>query len=364
MILYVVRYFPTLTETFVHDEIARLRAGGLEIALAAFDPRGDPHPAAPPAPLHARPHRWGWLRALPALVVEWLRAPGLVPRRVLWLTTLVRRARQVHVHFAGEAAAWTRDACRRAGVPYSVTVHATDLFRPDPRLAEVLRDATAVVTVSEHNRRWLRERFGVEATVVRCGVDVDAFHRGAPADPPVVLAVARDVPKKGLDTLAEAARRLDRRAVVRLVSDRPPEPGVDVVGLLPRVEVRAQLAAATVFALPCRRAPDGDQDGLPVALVEAMAAGLPVVTTAVSGIPELVDAQVGWVVPPDDVAALVAALRAALDDPEEAARRGRAGRERVVARGFGGAAAADAMRGVLAGVVDAPPAGYGGGAPG
>lgn len=361
MILYVLRYFPTLTETFVHDEIRRLAAAGVDVELAAMDPRGDPHAAAPPAPLHVRPHRWSWLRALPALAVEWLRRPARVSRRVLWLTTIVRRARQVHVHFAGEAAVWAHDACARAGVPYTLTVHAVDLFKPHPRLGEILRDAAAIVTISEHNRRWLRETWGVEATIVRYGVDPGQLARGPAADPPVVLAVGRNVPKKGLDTLAEAARRLDRRAVVRFVSDAPPEPGVDVVGLLPREGVRAQLAAASVFALPCRRAPDGDMDGIPVAMIEAMAAGLPVVTTPVSGIPELVDEDVGWLVPPDDVDALVTALRAALDDPEEALRRGRAARERVTARGYTAEAATAAMRRTLETV---RASGYGGGASG
>ncbi|MDP2307849.1 MAG: glycosyltransferase, partial [Pseudomonadota bacterium] len=150
----------------------------------------------------------------------------------------------------------------------------------------------------------------------------------------VVLAVGRWVPKKGLDTLAAAAILLGERARVRMISDAPALPGVDVRGLRPRAEVAAELATATIFALPCRRAPDGDQDGIPVALLEAMAAGLPVVTTAVSGIPEIVDKAVGWIVPPDNPVALAAALREALDDPAEAARRGAAGRARLGERGF------------------------------
>ncbi|MDP2309503.1 MAG: glycosyltransferase, partial [Pseudomonadota bacterium] len=199
MILYVLRYWPTLTETFVHDEIAAI-GRHVPVAIAAFDPRGDPFAAPAPAPVHAQPHRWGWLGTLPALFREWLRAPAIVSPRVLWLTTIVRRARRVHVHFAGEAAVWARVACLRAGVPYGVTVHAVDLWKPHPELAAVLRDAALVVTISEHNRRALRERYGVEAELVRCGVHLGAV-RGVPSSPPVVLAVGRWVPKKGLDTL-------------------------------------------------------------------------------------------------------------------------------------------------------------------
>jgi glycosyltransferase involved in cell wall biosynthesis len=210
-----------------------------------------------------------------------------------------------------------------------VTVHAVDLHKPREGLADVLRDASLVVTVSEYNRCLIRERYGVEATVVRCGVDPMAFPPAKPEDPPVLLSVGRWVPKKGLDTLAAAALRLDRRAVVRIYSDAPALPGVEARGLRSRTEVAAAYGSATAFVLPCRRAPDGDLDGIPVALMEAMAAGLPVVTTAVSGIPELVDDAVGWLVPPDDPEALAATLRAVLDDPAEAARRGRNGRERV-----------------------------------
>jgi len=330
-VLYVLRYFPTLTETFVHDEV-RAVARAVPVAIAALDPRGDPHVEPAPAPVLRRPHRWGWLRALPALALELLRG-GPAPPRVLWLATIARRYGRIHVHFAGEAAAWSRAAALRAGVPYGVTVHAVDLFKPRADLGAILRDAAIVVTISEHNRRLLAERHGVEAVVVRCGVELPVPKPVPAGGAPVVLTVARWVPKKGLDTLAAVAPRLGG-AVVRFVSDAPPLPDVHVRGLLPRAEVARELASAAVFCLPCRAAPDGDLDGIPVALLEAMAAGLPVVTTPVSGIPEIVDAEVGWVVPPDDPAALELALRAALADPAEARRRGAAGRARLAARGF------------------------------
>lgn len=347
MILYVLRYFPTLTETFVHQEIRGLAAAGVPVALAAFDPRDDPGATPIGVPFFPQPHRWGWLRAFVPMAFEWLRRPGWVPIRVLWLTTIVRRVRRVHVHFAGEAAEWTRLACARAGVPYSVTVHAVDMFKPRAGLREVLRDAAVVVTISEYNRKAILENYGIAAEIVRYGVRVEALGPPDPASPPVILAVGRWVPKKGLDTLAAVAPRLNRAATVRFVSDAPALPGVDVVGLRPHAEIPALLRGASLFVLPCRRAPDGDLDGLPVAIIEAMASGLPIITTAVSGIPELVDAEVGWIVPPDDEAALLDAIRDALDHPEEAARRGRAGRERVIARGFTHATSVASMRAVL-----------------
>ncbi len=424
MILYVVRYWPTLTETFVRDEIAAQVADGVEVRVVAGGPRGDPHVAPDPAPVALRPHRWGWLRALPSVLREWLRRPALVRPRVLWLAAEARRARHVHVHFAGEAAAWAAEACARAGVPWSVTVHAVDLYRPRPDLAALLSRASFVATVSEANRVALTT-MGIPATVVRCGVPDDLVDPAAGGLPPLgssprtlaprapgapspsasespsrksasratpvarlggflgpgsssqtlaprapgapspsasgspsrksasratpvdVLAVGRWVPKKGLGTLLAAAELLPE-ARVCVVSDLPdalPRPAnVVTPGLLPRADVLDAMRGARVFCLPCRVAPDGDRDGVPVVILEAMALGLPVVTTAVSGLPELVDAEIGWIVPPDDPAALAEALRAALADPEEARRRGAAGCARIRARGLTVTAQARAIR--------------------
>jgi glycosyltransferase involved in cell wall biosynthesis len=105
------------------------------------------------------------------------------------------------------------------------------------------------------------------------------------------------------------------------------------LGSLSPEDVPAALALAHGFVLPCRVAPDGDRDGIPVSILEAMAAGLPVVATAVSGIPEAVDDEVGWLVPPADPGALAAAMQAAARSPSERARRGAAALVRAEAGG-------------------------------
>ena len=334
MTLYVVRYHPALSETFVRDELCALHEAGEAVALAAFDPRDAAGVEPLPMAVHAQPHRWGWLAALPSLVREWLRGPSLVPLRVLWLTTIVRKVDHVHVHFAGEAAEWARAACLRAGRPYTVTVHAVDLYKPRPALPEVLRGAAAVVAFTQYNCELLSRTYGVHALRLRFGLDLDRVAPAAPELSRRVLCVARNVPKKGLDLVVELARRLGDAAEVVIVSDLPPSPPAQVLGLLPHAEVLALHSTAALFVIPCRQAPDGDMDGLPVALVEAMARGVPVVTTAVSGIPELVDEEVGWLVPPDDIGALEAAVREALADPELRRARGAAARARVRALGF------------------------------
>ncbi|GDX79636.1 colanic acid biosynthesis glycosyltransferase WcaL [Deltaproteobacteria bacterium] len=347
MILYVVRYHPALSETFVRDEVRGLFLAGVPVELAAFDVRDSVAVEPVGAPVHAQPHRWGWLGALPALLFEWLRRPGILPVRVLWLTTLVRRARRVHVHFAGEAAEWTRLACQRAGVPYSVTVHAVDLYKPRAALGAVLAGATRVVAMTAFNVEALRVGYAIEARLVRFGLRLDGIPLAAPDHSRLILAVGRNVPKKGLDRVVKLAQHLGDQAEVVIVSDMLPSPPADVRGLLPHAQVLDLMASAALFVLPCRRAPDGDMDGLPVVLVEAMATGLPVVTTNVSGIPELVDEAVGWVVPPDDEEALFAAVESALADPAERARRGAAGKDRVRQKLYGIARLVAEMKEVL-----------------
>ncbi len=257
--------------------------------------------------------------------------------KALWLADRAVDFDRVHVHFAGEAAEWALAARRLHGVPYTLTVHAVDLFKPRPALPEVLAGAQQVFTISRYNQEMLADRHGVRARLLRCGVPPWAGPEvEADRQPLVVVAVGRWVPKKGLDLLVRAVDRLEGRVRLRLVSDAPDEfssPHVDRLGLLPQAALRAELARAGLFALPCRRAEDGDQDGIPVVLMEALSAGLPVLTTPVSGIPELVDDEVGWLVPPEDEDGLVDALEQAAGAPEERARRGRGGPGRLRERG-------------------------------
>jgi len=332
---YVVRYWPTASETFVAREIEGLLARGIDVDVAALG-RREAGGETPPVEVFRPPtgrrrvasltQPRGWPAA--ARLWRWQRGKDALGRAP-WLRALAARRgwARAHVHFAGEALEVAVAALRM--LPLSVTVHAVDLFRPRPSLRRLLgHEHLAVLTVCEHHRRWLAERYGVAAVVVRCGVD-PARYRAAPGPQGGrrVLCVARDVPKKGLDALRAAVLSLPD-ATLRLTAGRASlaHPRVTLGAAVPADPLFRE---ADVFALASRVAPDGDRDGVPVALMEAMASGLPVVTTAVSGIPELVDDEVGWLVPPDDLGALRAALSAALDDPTEGRRRGAAGRARV-----------------------------------
>ncbi len=364
-VLYLLRYYPTLTETFVYREIRELQRRGHEVAVATMGGRGDGalQDELPELMPLMPPTRPGYLPLLAQLapvlagargrrVLSWLRRElrGKDALKALWLAGQARHYDRVHVHFAGEAATWALAARRLHGTPYTVTVHAVDLFKPGPRLAELLAEAERVFTISSYNQALLASRYGQRSTLLRCGVPPWPGPPTRPATQPLELvAVGRWVPKKGLDLLVEAVEALDRPVRLHLVSDAPGELASDRVrvhGLLPQAELRRVLAGAGLVALPCRRAADGDQDGIPVVLMEALSAGLPVLSTPVSGVPELVDEAVGWMVPPDDPRALEDALRQIADRPEQRAQRGACGPARLEAGGF-------TLRAQVDGLIDA-----------
>jgi glycosyltransferase involved in cell wall biosynthesis len=248
-----------------------------------------------------------------------------------------------------------RLAARFAGVPYSFTARAKDIFhknvRPDD-LRRKFRDAVGVVAVSDYHLDYLRQTLGPLAGRVQRiynGLDLEEFPYTAPRDrPPVILAVGRLVEKKGFADLVEACALLARRGrpfrcrivgageleadlraqVVRLGL----QGSVELAGPLPQGEVIRQMQGAAVLAAPCVVGKDGDRDGLPNVIQEALALGTPVVTTDVTGIPEVVrDGETGLQVPQRDPEALAAALDRLLADADLRVRLAGAGRRLIEA---------------------------------
>ena len=370
-VLYVLKRFPRLSETFVLREVLALEARGERVLIDSLLPPedGPRHPElsrlqAPVRllPRHprlrdravARTH----LRLAARSPLSWLtrawRAAGDPEdwRRFLQAGLVAERARaegarHVHAHFATASAVVARDAAALADLPVTVTAHAKDIYHRDnaPLLNRRLRGVGAVVTVSDHNAAHLgRVLPGTPVHVVRNGVEM--LHLRKRTESSTLLCVARLVPKKGIDTLLTAFGMLadDLPAVdVEIIGDGPlcevlreqarvqgVEDRVRFRGPLPSADVQEALLRCAMLVLPCRIDGSGDRDGLPTVLLEAMACGTPVITTDIVGLPELVrPGETGLLVPPDDPVRLAVAIRSLLDDAARAAEFGAAGRRLV-----------------------------------
>jgi colanic acid/amylovoran biosynthesis glycosyltransferase len=376
-IAYVLKRFPRISETFVAAELIELERQGERVSVFAVSRPEEPFTHGFIDNLKARvvylPHRplrepARVLRALARVLRRaprgWLRAaraslwpPRLTGLRRLLQATVLRQELEragidhVHAHFATTAASLAGLQRLMDGPSYSVTAHAKDIYHSDvrvERLRQKLLGATFVATVSRDNRDYLASVLREDGRVRVVSNSVDLARLGGPdangRGGAVVLTVARMIEKKGLGDLVAACGMLVARGVpVRLevagtgplrhsLEDAATRLGVPAVfhGALPHESVRELYRRATVFSLPCVIAENGDRDGLPTSVLEAMASGVPVVTTAVNGLAEAVlHERTGLLVPEHDPAALAAALERVLTDQALGERLARAARLHV-----------------------------------
>ena len=264
--------------------------------------------------------------------------------------------RHIHAPWAdGPAtAAWV--ASHLSGIPFSFSARARDLHPPDGALSEKLAAASLVRTNTRANAGYLTGLAPLDAAkIVNIYNGVSFAPQPAPErawQPPFrLLALGRLVPKKGYDILLAACRRLEPGGLrfsphpggrrprapqtatincpIRFARERSPYPA-----FVPHREVPRLLKSADLFLMPSLITPSGDRDGIPNVVLEALSQEVPVVATAVSGLPEVIrPPETGWLAPPADPEALARAVREACADQAEARRRARAGRE-LVAREF------------------------------
>jgi colanic acid/amylovoran biosynthesis glycosyltransferase len=369
---YIVSRFPKVTETFIANEMASVAAHELGIQLFTLVQTDEPalHQTAArwvPGVVAAERNPWTllaaqarWLRRRPGrLLGVWgttirahLTAPRLLVRTayatavgVHWADRLAA-SRHVHTHWATYPAhiAWV--AHQLADVNYSVTAHAHDIQTANPMMSRKLTDAAFVVTISDHNRAFLTSAVGAALAtrlhVIRCGVDTGRFSPRPLGTEPAGIAnfvcVASFMAYKGHRVLLSAISELKRAGVparlqligdgelrgdiVAQIAELGLEDSVELLGWRSAEEVAAAVRQATAFVLASVVLADGQTEGIPVALMEAMASGVPVVATRVSGVPELVrDHDTGLLAEPGDVQGLAAAMRAIVDDPAAAAQR-------------------------------------------
>lgn len=372
-VAYVVERFPERSQTFIHNELRALHRLGIVPVVCALYPATDADDSTADLPFHLLPssgrHPLQLVRALGRVAarhpVGLARAVALAARHparlqlhallkaILIVARVGAPALRFHAHFARASASAAMLAAAITGRPFSFTAHALDLFVAPFDVDRKLDRADVAVTVCEYNRRYLSERWPGRGNVVviPCGVDPGEFDWSRHREPDIftIVAVGRLVPKKGFDDLVRATALLVETGLpvrCRVLGDGP-ERGtltdltdslglagvVELAGAVSPAEVRDALEEATVFCLPCVVASDGDRDSQPVVVKEAMAMGLPVVGTTAVGMPEMVDDQVGRLVPPRDPPALSQALaELARMSPEERRSLGSAARRRVQER--------------------------------
>ena len=388
VLVMVLKGYPRISETFISNEILRLEELGFTVRIVSMREPREPFHHASVGRIRAEvvylPERI--LPRLPVLLYENFRAALAAPRgyaqavrrtlghlrrtkrsatlkHLLQAGYLVRRALRpgetahLHAHFAHSPTSVALCAGLIAGLPVSFTAHAKDVWTQDPkRLAEKIGRAAFVVTCTETNKRYLSRLSpnGTPVFAVYHGIDLGLFQNGArqavPTPPYRLLCVARLTAKKGLDTVLGALAALAGRGVAftcdligegeergaltaqaaRLgLGDR-----VHFHGSLPLEQVLGFYRRADAFVLGCRILANGDRDGVPNVVVEAMAMGVPVAATNVSALPELARNEcTALTCPPENALALAGNLERLLTDIPLRTRLVAAARQ-AVARDF------------------------------
>ena len=369
-IAVLVKRFPKLSETFVQGEIASLMDGGVDLQIISLHRPNEElqQPGIEQFEQHIsyvedQPELYSCLRlikalfrrprsALPALrklfakEVRWTELAGVL--RICEMSGVTK----IHAHCISEPALIADLVCQLLGGTFSVSAHAKDIYlTPGDTVKNRLRNASFVSTCTEHNLDHLRALAEDSGNIhlVYHGIDSERFKPAIDSiatNRPLIVAVGRYKEKKGFDLLVRACERLlhgnvdfrceiigygdQRSELVRLINSnwlqdhvylRPPVNHDELVGIL-------QNAAVCVY--PCRQTGDGDRDGIPNSLLEAMACGVPIVSTPVSGIPEVV--RSGWnglLVEPEDFDALADAIASLLDDARLSRQFGILGRQTV-----------------------------------
>lgn len=360
---YVLKVYPRFSETFVVTEILAREAAGQELDIFALRPTTDtrfhPEIARVQAPVHHLPKPVklsdSWARLAQARLVlpdfdtrfaallpmlTRLEATEVVQGVDLAVRAHERRITHLHAHFASMASRVAFVAAGLLAVPFSVTTHAKDLFHDGvdrALLGDVLGAAAHVVAISDYNRSFLLTEFPEltsRTVLIHNGLELDRFPYADPAPPGTplrVLGVGRLVEKKGFSLLVDAAARLaaagqpvqvriagegDLRTTLQQQIDTAGLTGqVTLTGPRSQAELQDLLRWADVMTAPCVVGADGNADGLPTVLLEAMAMGVPVIASDVTGIPEAVHngapaaPATGQLIPTGNLDAMVEALR-------------------------------------------------------
>ncbi len=370
---YLFERFPSFSQTFCYREVAELDRQGLTPNIFSIrKPKGEPpqdwderiinrvHYLLGEKELlddvHRASKKGNLTREIVAALDQWGRRTDFLRLyQAIYIGLRLRDlgVRHVHAHFAGLAA---RTACwidKFFGINFSFTAHANDIFAPrnfEIGLDKLVDAARAIVTETDYAAKFLKERFPDRADRIHRiynGLNLAEFKRADfSAAPASIVAIGRLIDKKGFADLIHACRLLKDRGKLfrcKIIGEGPLEKElrrqidqfdlqncVQLLGAKPQGEIAKHLAAGTVFVLPSVIGADGGMDNLPTVIMEAMATGLPVISTAIGGIPEMViENETGILVPPNDAGALGRAIEKVIVDLSLAQRLGEKGQKRA-----------------------------------
>ncbi len=370
---YLFERFPSFGQTFCYREVAELAQQGITPPIFSIRNPKDEPPQDWDNRIVKRVHYLPGEKELLDNVCTASRRQKLTPEIVSALDEWGRRTDflrlyqavyvglrlqemgigHVHAHFTGLAARTAFWIHKFFPITFSFTAHANDIFAPrnfEIGLDKLVDTARVIVTVSDYAKKFLRERFPERTDRTRRiynGLNLAEFERADfSSTPPLILAVGRLIAKKGFADLIRACGLILERGKsfqCEIIGEGPLENElrgqierldlqnfVALSGAKPQREVRQRLAAANVFVLPSVVDPEGGMDNLPTVIMEAMATGLPVVSTNIGGIPEMVvENETGFLLEPGDVVGLANAIEKGIDDRVLAQRLGHAGYQRA-----------------------------------
>ena len=389
-IAYVAQFFPILTETFVYREVNALRERGFDVVTLSnrtpdVSKLSEESIGLMEETEYVFPINQLWFivahlyfifnfpKRYFSTIAYVMKHPGeSFANRIrtlghfsggVYLAWRIRKrgVSHIHAHFAVNAATIGLVVSRLLEITYSLTVH-NNIFTDQLILRSKLESAKFIISISDFSRDFLLnyapdiEALASKIHIVHCGISAESFQRTAPylngtgIEPsyvPHLVTLSSFAERKGMPILVEACRILNERGVrfqctiagngaqwplvKEMVARYDLEDTVKLPGRYFQEQINSYLNDASVFALACVTAQNGDMDGVPVALMESMAMEVPTISTRVSGIPELIDDGVnGLLVPERDAPALADAIERVLTDHDLANQLGRGGRRKIV----------------------------------
>ncbi len=384
-IAFILKGYPRLSETFILNEILLLEALGFQLHIVAMRNPGESkthtavervNAAVTYIPDYFWPHAFAFLSSLIRCFVRKPRVVWAAFRFAAWQSVrhleaqTIKRFMQavywvercypqteihyLHAHFSNDPTTLAFFASWLTGLPYSFSAHAKDMYVQDRTLLKLkIVRARFVVTCTGFNKTFL-EQLAPPAVPIYCcyhGINLEFYtprKKVTPNPIPQILSIGRLVPKKGFLTLIRALQRVrqsgiafhctiigsgpQKAAMLQLIAELDLQDQVNVRPEMSQQELFEYYQSADLFALACEVQSDGDRDGIPNVIVEAMAMGVPVVSTRISGIPECVeDGVTGILVPEKNVEALAAAIETILGNPDLGAHYGEAARQKIAA---------------------------------